>query len=103
MVLEEDHPAVVPAEAVEDLGKIPIVVPRNQMFGEHVNNHQVEFAKEYYDKNGLIIPVFNIDDIADTIVCYDKIVNTMSNKIINNNKNFNEKLNEIADDLMNNK
>ena len=26
------------------VGKIPIVVPRQKQFNEHVNNHQVEFA-----------------------------------------------------------
>ena len=36
------------------IGKIPIVVPRQKKYNEHVNNHQVEFAtavKERYGNN----------------------------------------------------
>ena len=31
------------------IGKTPIVVPRQHKFGEHVNNHQVEFGKTHGD------------------------------------------------------
>lgn len=27
------------------IGKVPVVVPRSRKFGEHVNNHQMEFVK----------------------------------------------------------
>ena len=33
------------------IGKIPIVVPRQVEFNEHVNNHQVEFAKAVEKKD----------------------------------------------------
>ena len=32
------------------IGKTPIVVPRQYRFNEHVNNHQVEFARNVADK-----------------------------------------------------
>ncbi len=36
-----------PASFIEVLqkGKMPIVVPRMKQYGEHINNHQVEFVK----------------------------------------------------------
>ncbi|MBC6910381.1 glycosyltransferase, partial [Lactobacillus reuteri] len=35
--------------------KIPIVVPRQKKFDEHINNHQVEFTKQMADRRGNII------------------------------------------------
>lgn len=43
------------------LGKTPIVVPRQQQFNEHVNNHQVEFARNVAERMGTIIPVEDVD------------------------------------------
>ena len=36
-------------------GKIPIVVPRQKKFNEHVNNHQVTFCKQVEDRYGNIL------------------------------------------------
>ena len=33
-------------------GKKPIVVPRQEKFGEHVNDHQVDFARNVAKMNG---------------------------------------------------
>ena len=39
------------------IGKTPIVVPRQHQFNEHVNDHQVEFARNVAKRMGTIIEV----------------------------------------------
>ena len=48
--------------------KIPIVVPRQEKFHEHVNNHQVEFTKLIVKRMNNIIPVYDIDDLVKDII-----------------------------------
>lgn len=47
-------------------GKMPVVVPRYAEFGEHVDDHQVQFVRTLAEK-GLIIPVLRGDDLEDAI------------------------------------
>lgn len=47
-------------------GKKPIVVPRQRVFGEHVNDHQVAFAK-HMKEEGMIEVVLDISDLAKFI------------------------------------
>lgn len=56
------------------IGKTPIVVPRQQRFNEHVNDHQVEFARNVAERMGTIIPVEDIEKLKDVITNYDQIV-----------------------------
>ncbi|HEM4402777.1 TPA: multidrug MFS transporter, partial [Streptococcus suis] len=44
-------------------GKKPIVVPRNVKYGEHVNNHQLEFAKQVLNRFDSIYLVEEINDL----------------------------------------
>ena len=53
------------------IGKTPIVVPRQHQFNEHVNNHQVEFARNVAQRMGTIIPVEDINTLGDIITNYD--------------------------------
>ncbi|MCC9843888.1 multidrug MFS transporter, partial [Streptococcus agalactiae] len=32
--------------SVISLGKLPVVVPRRKQFGEHINDHQIQFLKK---------------------------------------------------------
>lgn len=50
--------------------KIPIVVPRQSVFDEHVDMHQVQFVKMMAGKNN-ILPVFDIGELEDLIVRYE--------------------------------
>lgn len=52
------------------LDKVPIVVPRNPKFNEHVDEHQILFTKKLVSFNK-VIGVFNIDDLEDIIENYD--------------------------------
>ena len=81
------------------IGKVPIVVPRQETFHEHVNNHQVDFAKQIEKRMGTIIPRYNIEDLKDTIINYDSIVASMNSSMGSNNKQFNKKLGKIVDGL----
>lgn len=81
------------------IGKTPIVVPRQKQFDEHVNNHQVDFSKAVAEHMGTIITVVDINDLENTIVNYDSIVKKMNQGITSNNKKFNEELEKIVNDL----
>lgn len=81
------------------IGKIPIVVPRQVKFNEHVNNHQLDFVKSVNQKMGIIIPIENIDDLYMTIENYDTIVASMNSSINSNNIKFNHGINEIVKSL----
>lgn len=79
------------------IGKIPVVVPRQLEFNEHVNNHQVHFAKAVAERHGNIIPVYDISEIGRVIKDYDMIVDSMSTEVnYNNNRKFNEEFEKIV-------
>ena len=82
------------------VGKTPIVVPRQHQFNEHVNDHQVEFARNVAQRMGTIIPVEDINTLGDVITNYDQIVTGMGHGMSSNNAKFNEELGKIVDDLV---
>lgn len=81
------------------IGKIPIVVPRQYAFNEHINNHQVEFAKAVSERMGTIIPVYDIVKIKDVIINYDSIVATMPSGMKSNNEAFNQNFEDLVTKL----
>lgn len=81
------------------IGKTPIVVPRRHEFNEHVNDHQVSFAKSVADRMGTIIVLDDMDKLGDTIINYEKIVAGMKNVIKTNNSRFNEELSKIVNEM----
>lgn len=84
------------------IGKIPIVVPRQRDFNEHVNNHQFDFAEAVKERYGNIIVVEDIEDLEKIIKDYDKIVDGMKNRsaALGNNAKFVSALEKIADSLV---
>lgn len=81
-------------------GKIPVVVPRRHSFGEHVNDHQVEFVKAVSVRQENILPVWDIGTLGDTIRSYDVLVSHMKNAACSNNERFNRKFTEIVKEIM---
>lgn len=80
------------------IGKIPIVVPRQFDYDEHVNNHQVEFSKLVKERMNNIIPIYEINDLKETIFNYDSIVKKMRCELNSNNDKFIKNLeNEIEE------
>lgn len=81
------------------IGKTPIVVPRQNQFGEHVNNHQVEFTRNVAERMGTIIPLENIGELGEIIKNYEMIVTDMRHGMISNNEKFNIELEKIVNNL----
>ena len=82
------------------IGKIPIVVPRQKKFNEHVNNHQVEFSNAVKERFQNIIVVNKIENLEKAILHYDRIVKKMDAGMNNNNIKFNENLEMIVESIM---
>ena len=82
------------------IGKIPIVVPRQKKFNEHVNNHQKDFVEQVVARDNTIIPCYNIDDLEGLIKEYDSIVENMKQDYKSNNKLFCEKLDEEIKNIL---
>lgn len=80
-----------------EMGKVPIVVPRQKKFSEHVNNHQLNFVRKISDKN--IVLVEEIDDLAEIIFNYEKVIESKSTKFKSNNKLFNQEFERIVKNL----
>lgn len=85
------------------IGKTPIVVPRRHEFNEHVNNHQVEFARNVAQRMGTIILVEDIEMLGDVITNYDQIVAGMGHGMSSNNTKFCEALEKIVDEIFESK
>lgn len=46
------------------LGKVPVVVPRQAKFGEHVDDHQVRFARRIADR---VLVVLDIGELGEVL------------------------------------
>lgn len=83
------------------IGKTPIVVPRQKQFNEHVNDHQVDFVKAVSQRMGTIIPIIDIVQLQNVILNYDVIVSSMPSGMNSNNQAFNRELEVLAMSLVN--
>lgn len=81
------------------VGKVPIVVPRQLKFDEHVNDHQVNFCKAVEERQGNIIVIEDVEKLGRVITDYDKIISEMPSEMKSNNTNFCRSLNKIIDNL----
>ena len=81
------------------IGKVPIVVPRQHKFDEHVNDHQVEFARNVAERMGTIIPVEDIEKLEEVITDYDQIVAGMGHGMSSNNEKFNKEIEKIIEEI----
>ena len=82
------------------IGKTPIVVPRQHRFNEHVNDHQVEFARNVAERMETIIPVEDISKLGEVITNYDQIVAGMGHGMSSNNEKFCNELEKIVSDVI---
>lgn len=81
------------------IGKIPIVVPRNHDFDEHVNNHQIDFCRQVAERQKNIIVVENIQELGSKLETYEEIVTKMKNNLDSNNERFCREFGKIVDGL----
>lgn len=82
------------------IGKIPVVVPRQYEYKEHVNNHQMIFSKTVAERLGNIIVIDNIKDLENVLLNYESITANMSSKMQSNNAKFNQEFENIVNDLV---
>ena len=82
------------------IGKIPIVVPRQKSFEEHVNDHQIEFSKKVEKTMSNIITVEDIDHLDGIIENYENIISDMNDYIVSNNINFCNDLDKIIENML---
>ncbi|HFI0697975.1 TPA: glycosyltransferase [Streptococcus suis] len=68
-------------------GKKPIVVPRQEKFGEHVNDHQLEFAEQVSERFGNIVVVEEINELQN----YLRTNFTDVTMAVSNNETFNNR------------
>ncbi|MCO4608661.1 Glycosyl transferase CpsG [Streptococcus infantarius subsp. infantarius] len=76
-------------------GKKPIVVPRQEKYNEHVNDHQVDFAQQVKERYDSIEVVTDISELGNYLNRYLKIDGNESS----NNKLFNDKLREEVEGM----
>lgn len=86
-------------------GKIPIVVPRQSKFGEHVNDHQVRFCEAVKERYGNIIVVEDVSRLIDVINSYDSVVGGMKANVgaLGNNAKFVNEFEKMANELVGDK
>ena len=96
----EDARIVITHGGPLQIGKTPIVVPRQHQFNEHVNDHQVEFARNVSQRMGTIIPVEDIETLGDVIINYDQVVAKMGHGMSSNNAKFNVELEKLVKELI---
>lgn len=81
------------------IGKIPVVVPRQKQYDEHVNDHQLKFAKEVAERMGTIINVVETEQLGYVLENYDAIVSGMNKNQVSNNTKFNLELEKIVNGM----
>ena len=79
--------------------KVPIVIPREKKYGEHVNDHQVQFA-EYLKARQKIISTNNIEELEKMIDNYEKLTKDILVDSQFNTKEFTKKLEELTISLI---
>lgn len=106
MIFNVNHARIVithggPASFMMPLqvSKTPIVVPRQLQYGEHVNDHQVEFALAVQERMGTIITVSDINNLKEVILNYDELVIKNNSEIASNNELFNNKIEMIVKEM----
>jgi UDP-N-acetylglucosamine transferase subunit ALG13 len=86
-------------------GKIPVVVPRQKSFSEHVDNHQIHFVRKL-EEHDQILAVYDISDISSCILDYEKRVEELKDAESSNVereqrvKKFAKALDEICSNLL---
>lgn len=82
------------------IGKIPIVVPRQKKYEEHVNDHQLEFCKAVEERMRNILLVEEIGELDEQIKKYKDLTSNLRQEMNSNNSRFNEKLENIVENLL---
>lgn len=82
------------------LGKIPVVVPRQSQYGEHVNDHQLEFARAMQQRQGNILVAERMEELEAILVNYDTLVRSMPAALNSHNARFVADFEKIVGQLL---
>ena len=74
-------------------GKRPIVVPRQEKFGEHVNDHQMEFCLKLLVEGYDLVVIDEIDKLNENIK-YSKV-----QQVSSHNSKFTNELSDIIENM----
>lgn len=82
-----------------ELKKIPIVVPRQVKYEEHINDHQVEFVKFVEERLKNIIGVYEIDGLEKELSGYSFAKDKLNQETISNNIMFNNSIERTIENI----
>lgn len=82
------------------IGKIPIVVPRQKKYDEHVNNHQIEFCRKVANIQENIIEVEDMEYLDEVLENYNFIIADMKTSQNSNNEHFCKELKKLIDTMI---
>lgn len=82
------------------IGKIPIVVPRQKKYDEHVNDHQVEFCRAVKERYGNILLCENEKELRGTITHYDNLIEGINGGNYTHTDEFNRQFAELIKKIM---
>ncbi|MHC3376730.1 glycosyltransferase [Ligilactobacillus equi] len=81
-------------------GKIPVVVPRLACYREHVNDHQLAFARAVQTRYQNLLLVEAMPELAPVLANYETQVADLSTLVVGNNQRFNQKFEKLVWRLM---
>ena len=81
------------------VGKTPIVVPRQEKYSEHVNDHQLLFALEVEKRQKNILVVEDVSRLGAILDNYDQAVSQLSGGLTSNNAKFMEGFEALVQEL----
>lgn len=85
--------------AALQIGKIPIVVPRRKDYGEHVNDHQIEFCRQIAERKRTIMLVEDVFELENAIEKYSDTLLGMKRENRSNNEKFCLEFEKIVSEL----
>ncbi|MCR4807846.1 MAG: multidrug MFS transporter [Lachnospiraceae bacterium] len=90
-----------PSSIIQSLqeGKVPVVVPRQKKFGEHVNDHQLDFCRAVSKRYNNIIMVEDISELKEAIIHYDELTASRQKSCFGNNEKFIKAFEQIVEEL----
>lgn len=81
------------------VGKIPVVVPRQKQFDEHVNDHQLDFCREVAKRQKNILLVEDVAELQQVLERYDTLAAEMDTAQNSNNRRFCELFAQLVNSL----
>ena len=81
------------------MGKVPVVVPRQARYDEHVNDHQVSFCRAVAQRQGNIVLVEDVNQLGEVISNYEAVISGMPLDNKSHNAVFNEELKKMVGEM----